>query len=121
MLGKSPVLASSDDVGTIKLWDIRTFSCIQSVNFGKKTNISKLIDMSSIGYLCFIGSRVNLIEFDTYKKPKFQENYPFKFEMHHTRNELIIATKQEILFVNIINGKTKAILVGLVDQEDEIT
>lgn len=91
------------------------------MNFGKKTNISKLIDMSSIGFLCFIGSRVNLIEFDTLKKAKFQENYPIKFEMHHSKNELIIASKQEILLVNILNGKTKTILVGLVDREDEIT
>jgi WD40 repeat protein len=28
MIGKSPVLISGDDGGTLRLWDIRTFSCI---------------------------------------------------------------------------------------------
>lgn len=37
MIGKTSLLVSSDDEGSIKLWDIRTFACLQNLNFGRKT------------------------------------------------------------------------------------
>lgn len=68
MIGKSPVLVSGDDGGTLRLWDIRTFSCLQSLNFGKKTQITKLLDLSDQQMICFLGSRVNLLKLDIRKK-----------------------------------------------------
>ena len=67
----TPMVVSSDDVGTLKgktikiiffiVWDIRTLKCIQTIELGSKTIISKLLNVSNCGKLCFIGSRINLI------------------------------------------------------------
>lgn len=40
------MVVSADDNGIIKIWDIRTFKCIQTVQVGSKTVISKLLDIS---------------------------------------------------------------------------
>lgn len=81
---KTHMVISADDTGIIKIWDIRTFKCIQSLNFGLKTKIDKLISMHNRGKLCFIGARINVISFDnkesskTYDNTKKSELYPVK-------------------------------------------
>lgn len=79
MIGKTPVLVSGDDAGQLKLWDIRTFACIQSIPFGRKTQISKILDISDHQMLCFLGSRVNLLKLDSRKRDS-HENYAMKIE-----------------------------------------
>ncbi len=61
---KTHMIISSDDNGVIKIWDVRTLKCIQSVNFGLKTKIYKLINIFEMGKLCFVGARVNIAYFD---------------------------------------------------------
>lgn len=61
---KTPLLISADDNGIIKVWDIRSFKCIQTVDVGSKTVITKLLDIHDMGKICFIGSRVNFLDFD---------------------------------------------------------
>ena len=57
------MVVTSDDKGGIRVWDIRRFKCIQELDFGKKTIISKLLDMMPVGKIAFIGSRINFIDF----------------------------------------------------------
>ena len=64
VIEKSPMVISGDDQGTIKLWDIRSLKCLQTLSFGQKTIISKFIDISDQGMIGFIGSRVHLMNFD---------------------------------------------------------
>lgn len=42
---KSPMVVSADDKGKVKIWDIRNFKCVQTLDFRDKTNITKLLDM----------------------------------------------------------------------------
>ncbi|CAD8096929.1 unnamed protein product [Paramecium primaurelia] len=121
MVGKLPVLISGDDSGSLRLWDIRTFSCLQSLNFGKKTQITKILDMSDINMLCFLGSRVNILKLDIRHNEEI-ENYAVKVEFDQQRDELIVATKKQIIFLDIYTGKIKTILNGLLSEfEDDIT
>jgi WD40 repeat protein len=45
MLQKSPVLVTADDSGTVKLWDVRTFKCIQTFTLGTKSPVNKIIHL----------------------------------------------------------------------------
>lgn len=64
MLKKSPMVVSADDKGKVKVWDIRSLKCVQTVDFRDKTNITKLLDMIDLGKIGVLGSRINFVEFD---------------------------------------------------------
>ena len=49
VLEGSPMVVSADDIGNVKIWDIRSFNCLQTVEVGSKTIVSKLIDMYEVG------------------------------------------------------------------------
>jgi len=55
------MLASADDKGKVKIWDFRTFTCLQTLDFSDKTIITNLLDMIEIGKMGVFGSRVNYI------------------------------------------------------------
>ncbi|EAR87863.2 WD domain, G-beta repeat protein (macronuclear) [Tetrahymena thermophila SB210] len=122
---KTPMIISSDDSGTIKIWDIRTLKCIQTVDCGQRTVITKIINLYPKGRLCFLGTRINVIDFDEadliIKKTNNQDDtFPIKVE--NNSNDLIVVTRKDIRFVDIDTGKIKQIFVGLLnDAEDEIT
>lgn len=62
---KTPMVASADDKGKIKIWDIRSYKCIQTVDFGDQVFISRIVNLVEVGKLVFTGSRINVIDFDT--------------------------------------------------------
>jgi len=41
----TPMVVSSDDKGRVKIWDIRNYKCVQTLDFKDKTIITKLLDM----------------------------------------------------------------------------
>ncbi len=55
------MLVSADDKGKVKLWDIRNYKCIQTLDFRDKTNITKLLDMMPLGKIGVFGSRINFV------------------------------------------------------------
>lgn len=55
---------SSDDQGYLKLWDMRTLQCIQTLHIGDRYKISNIIDLYKYGYLGFSGAKINIIEFE---------------------------------------------------------
>lgn len=58
------MVVSADDKGKVKVWDIRSLKCVQTVDFRDKTNITKLLDMIDLGKIGVLGSRINFVEFD---------------------------------------------------------
>lgn len=64
IIESTPMVVSADDFGAIKIWDIRTLNCIQSINYGERTIITKLLDCFTQGKICFVGSRLNMIDFN---------------------------------------------------------
>jgi WD40 repeat protein len=64
LLRKSPMVVSADDKGKVKVWDLRNYKCIQTLDFRDKTNITKLLDMMPLGKIGVFGSRINFVEFD---------------------------------------------------------
>lgn len=64
LVKKTPMVVSSDDKGKVKIWDIRNYKCIQTLDFRDKTVITRLLDMVEIGKLGVLGSRINFLEYD---------------------------------------------------------
>lgn len=64
VIKKSPMVISADDKGKVKIWDIRNYKCVQTLDFRDKTNITKLLDMIDLGKVGVLGSRINFVEFD---------------------------------------------------------
>jgi hypothetical protein len=58
------MIITADDSGVIKLWDIRSKNCMQSLSFGKKVIVNKLVSIYKEGKILFLGGRVNLMEFE---------------------------------------------------------
>ena len=58
------MVISADDKGKVKIWDIRNYKCVQTLDFKDKTNITRLLDMLELGKIGVLGSRINFVEFD---------------------------------------------------------
>lgn len=58
------MVASADDRGKVKIWDIRNFKCLQTLDFRDKTIITKVLSLVEVGKIGVLGSRINLIQFD---------------------------------------------------------
>ena len=41
------MVVSADDKGKIKIWNIKNFKCMQTIDFSNKVVITKLLDMAS--------------------------------------------------------------------------
>lgn len=64
IVANTPMIVSSDDRGKIKIWDIRNYKCIQTLDFRDKTVVTKLLSLIEVGKIGMLGSRIILIEFD---------------------------------------------------------
>ena len=123
MIEKTPMLASADDIGHIKIWDVRNFNCIQTIEFGNRVVITKLIDLFRYGKLGFIGARVSFIDFDVhnvdYTLKAEEQLWPIKVDYNYNGGEILICTRKDIRFIDIESGRTKRIYTGLLDNEDD--
>jgi WD40 repeat protein len=45
LVKNTPMVCSSDDKGKVKIWDLRNFKCVQTLDFRDKTIITKVLDM----------------------------------------------------------------------------
>ena len=119
---KTPILISADDNGILKLWDIRSFKCIQTVDVGSKTIITKILDLGSMGKICFLGSRVNFLDFDmenNEKKEVEEAIYAIKAEYNYLQDELVICTRKDLRFLDLETGRIKKIYKGLLRKDDD--
>ena len=73
---------------------------------GDRTIITKILDLYNAGSICFVGTRVNMIDFDTKNEIIKKVNnpdptYPIKVEFNTSKNELIVCTRKDIKFINL--------------------
>ncbi|EGR31432.1 hypothetical protein IMG5_109710 [Ichthyophthirius multifiliis] len=111
---KTHLIISADDSGVLKLWDIRTLKCIQSINYGNKTKILKLINIYEKGKLCFLGTRVNILSFlekNENQLQKKQTNFPIKCVLQD--NNMLVFSEKDLKFIDIQTGQVKQAFVGI--------
>ncbi|KAL4464437.1 hypothetical protein ABPG72_021771 [Tetrahymena utriculariae] len=137
VIESTPMVISADDLGVVRLWDIRNQSCIQSYECSnsfalsnsttKKMNIQLILDMYSEGMVALIGSRINIVNFDEKEEivksfNQVENLFAFKVENNTIRDELIVCTRKNIQFYDMNSGICKFTINGLMDNsQDEIT
>jgi len=127
VIEKTPMIVSADDLGKLKVWDLRDLNCVQTVDFGHKVTINKIISAYQFGKLCFAGSRISLLSFDSpvevsSKSLQEEQVWPVAVEYNYNVNELVICTRKDIRFLDVSTGRLKKIYRGLLENdEDEIT
>ncbi len=45
LVKNTPMVVSSDNKGRVKIWDIRSYKCVQTIDLKDKTIITRLLDM----------------------------------------------------------------------------
>ena len=70
--------------------------------------------------VCFLGSRLNLIEFEKANSndQDMQNIYPIKVEYNRVKEELVVATRKDVRFINIKDGRLKYIFSGLLKDNE---
>ena len=70
--------------------------------------------------VCFLGSRLNLIEFEKANSndQDMQNIYPIKVEYNRVKEELVVATQKDVRFINIKDGRLKYIFSGLLKDNE---
>jgi WD40 repeat protein len=116
----TPMLASADDKGTVKLWDIRSLKCVQTLSFGRKTKINKLLNLDS--KIAFIGSRLSYIRFMEHQEETHlsDEVYPVRVESCLSEGHLVVCTRRDVRFYDTATGKIKHIFADLFEDNEEI-
>ena len=118
----SPMLISSDDCGIIKIWDIRDLKCIQTLELGFKTIITRLLDVSIKGKICFVGSRINFINFTSPVLETHENLYPIQIEFNINNQELVFASRKDIRFMDLQSAIVTKIYSSIFNNsDDEIT
>ena len=124
------MVVSADDKGKVKIWDIRNYKCVQTLDFKDKTNITKLLDMLELGKIGVLGSRINFVEFDekneiqkrlqimspscSFDQTKNANNVgsqckviPLSIECDYETEELIVLTMKDLRVYNLRRGILK--------------
>eukprot|EP00002_Diphylleia_rotans_P005079 TRINITY_DN140_c0_g1_i10.p4 TRINITY_DN140_c0_g1~~TRINITY_DN140_c0_g1_i10.p4 ORF type:complete len:102 (-),score=19.78 TRINITY_DN140_c0_g1_i10:1181-1486(-) len=69
-------LTSADREGFVKFWDIRNFSCIQTINMTSTKDLSGLSAISSTYFVCSTPGRIYLFEYKEHNETAFEEGHP---------------------------------------------
>lgn len=122
----TPMVISADDSGCIKIWDIRSLKCFQTIDLNQRTSISKLVDVFSLNRIAFIGCRVSYLEFDKIsqnRKMNEKNNIPIKADIDIEREQLIVSTTNGVRYYDLATGRVKKVVANLINKEteDEIT
>ena len=109
------MIVSSDDRGKVKLWDLRNYKCIQTLDFKDKTVVTKLLSLVEVGMVGMLGSRINLVEFDDKnelrkKNLKKEKAYPIAVSCDYKKFEMIVLTKTDMRVIDLKKGLVKHIL-----------
>ena len=78
-IDNTPQLISSDSDGVIKIWDIRSFECVQTMNVQEnfeqhKFNLSYLLPLWSHKKLMVCGRQVLFFEYDKNMNPNLADD-----------------------------------------------
>lgn len=86
-------------------------------------NAIKFIYPMSNNKICFVSSRITIVEFDQKENNENVDSlYPIKVDYDPLKQELIVATRRDLRFLDVKTGRTHTIFGGIVQSnEEEIT
>lgn len=86
-------------------------------------NSIKFIYPMNSNKICFVSSRITIVEFDQKENNEAVDQlYPIKVDYDPLRQELIVATRRDLRFLDVNCGRTQKIFGGIIQSnEEEIT
>lgn len=59
------MIISCDDRQKVKVWDIRSYKCLQTVDFSGRAAIRGLVSLLDVNRVALLGSRIELLTLDS--------------------------------------------------------
>ncbi|KAL4492632.1 hypothetical protein ABPG72_007745 [Tetrahymena utriculariae] len=123
------MIASADDQGVLKIWDIRSFGCLQTIQLFIKSTINQIQYMPQKQVLCLLSSRLGFINFDNknnleskqmIKKQPSQE-WPINVDFDMKNQQIVVCTSKDIRTYDGLTGRMKKLIKGISREKSEIT
>lgn len=127
VVDNSPAVISVDDVPVVKVWDVRTFKCIQTVDFKIGTTILNLVAIPENFKFAYVSTRVNVIDLLPFFGDKFSNLLdPMNRDLilndvvyDHKRKVFSLFGNRAILEVSVFNGLTKRLITNIFNPESQ--
>lgn len=123
----SPTVITVDDVPSVKVWDVRTFKCIQTLNFKIGTTIINMVAIPEHQKLGLVSTRVNVIELHPFYGEKYSNLLdPMNRELilsdvvfDYKRKLFVVFSNRGILEVSALTGATNRIITNVFNPEEQ--
>lgn len=112
------MVASADDCGKVKIWNIRNFKCMQTLDFTDKVAIARLLDMSDDRKIAVMGSRIILLHLEN---PPSTVPTLMPVRARSTSDKLFVYTHSDIRSFDFATGKLLKIDCRFHSLDTEIT
>ena len=93
---------SVDDKGKVKVWNIRNFKCIQTLDFGDKVTIMNVLDLGKERRIALVGSRIIMLKFEN-KVEEVPKVVPQSAKI--SEGGLVVFTNRDMRKVDLNTGK----------------
>ena len=96
------MVVSADDRGKIKIWNIKNFKCVQTLDFSDKVIITKILDMANQKKIALVGSRIILLNLEN-PPEHIEDVVPLKSKF--SISSLLVLTSHDIRLFDLNTGK----------------
>ena len=100
------MVVSADDRGKIKIWNIKNFKCMQTIDFTDKVTITRILDLGCENKIALIGSRIIMLSYEN-KIENVAKVVPMKVKS--SPEGMMVFSGQDIRKVDMKSGKLMAI------------
>ena len=106
MVKGTPMVVSADDRGKVKVWNVRNFKCMQTIDFTDKVTITRVLDLGLENRIALVGSRIIMLTFEN-KVEGVPQVVPMK--VRSSAEGMMVFSGQDIRRVDMKSGKLMAI------------
>ncbi|EGR30377.1 hypothetical protein IMG5_133440, partial [Ichthyophthirius multifiliis] len=107
----TPMVISADDLFLIKIWDIRTQTCIQNLNTELRNSIKQMHIMKN--RLCLVTSKIIMFKFEENiekNNKQMQDLYCINLQGNINDNKLYVCTNKDLRVYNLLDGKANYVI-----------
>ncbi|EAS04189.2 WD40 domain protein, putative (macronuclear) [Tetrahymena thermophila SB210] len=122
------MIVSADDQGVLKIWDIRSFGCLQTIQLFIKSTINQIQYMPQKQVLCLLSSRVGFINFDIKSNlegkktiEKTSQEWPINVDFDMKNQQIVVCTSKDVRTYDGMTGRMKKLIKGISREQTEIT
>ncbi|KAL4446069.1 hypothetical protein ABPG74_021608 [Tetrahymena malaccensis] len=127
-IDNTEMIVSADDQGVLKIWDIRSFGCLQTIQLFIKSTINQIQYMPQKQVVCLLSSRVGFINFDIKSHQegkkvieKTSQEWPINVDFDMKNQQVVVCTAKDLRIYDGMTGRMKKLVKGISREQSEIT